>query len=95
MKRFLGLLVFFFLGVGVLVAQPADSDNDGIPDLRDTCPREAGPISNSGCPLPTPIPTDSDGDGFLDTVDACPTLLGGGITSAGESTASPAQKCWT
>lgn len=30
-----------------------DSDGDGIPDLSDNCPNQAGPSSNNGCPLPS------------------------------------------
>jgi hypothetical protein len=30
----------------------ADSDADGIPDIADSCPGQAGPASSGGCPLP-------------------------------------------
>ena len=29
-----------------------DNDGDGVPNIRDECPEEAGPASNVGCPLP-------------------------------------------
>jgi outer membrane protein OmpA-like peptidoglycan-associated protein len=32
-------------------ADEKDSDNDGIPDVRDNCPNEPGPVINHGCPL--------------------------------------------
>ena len=31
-----------------------DADSDGIPDSSDACPNQAGPASNSGCPIPEP-----------------------------------------
>ncbi|MCA9893200.1 MAG: hypothetical protein KC615_09460, partial [Anaerolineae bacterium] len=49
-----------------------DSDGDGLPDTRDNCPREVGPVDNGGCPAPV----DSDGDGLPDNVDACPSVFG-------------------
>lgn len=58
----------------VIVAQPTDTDGDGLPDTRDNCPTVAGSVDNGGCPLT--VPTDSDGDGILDASDACPTLAG-------------------
>jgi outer membrane protein OmpA-like peptidoglycan-associated protein len=30
---------------------PADRDGDGIPDSDDSCPDQAGPVSNHGCPI--------------------------------------------
>lgn len=35
---------------------PPDQDGDGIPDVRDACPAEAGVPEESGCPLPEPEP---------------------------------------
>lgn len=32
-----------------------DTDHDGVFDSNDRCPYQAGPSSNNGCPLPTPI----------------------------------------
>jgi OmpA-OmpF porin, OOP family len=46
-----------------------DSDGDGIPDLEDDCPLEAGLPAFNGCP-------DSDGDGIADKDDACPNEPG-------------------
>ncbi|MFO0590759.1 MAG: OmpA family protein [Polyangiaceae bacterium] len=52
---------------------PPDTDADTIPDTKDACPKEAGPISQdpakNGCP-PPPNP-DVDGDGVMDVEDAC------------------------
>jgi OOP family OmpA-OmpF porin len=48
---------------------PVDSDGDGIPDLEDQCPLEAGPAATKGCP-------DADGDGISDTDDECPKQAG-------------------
>ncbi|HQP34436.1 MAG TPA: thrombospondin type 3 repeat-containing protein [Polyangiaceae bacterium] len=49
---------------------PSDRDLDGVPDVRDACPVEAGPESSvaslDGCPN-----LDTDGDGVPDRVDAC------------------------
>ena len=28
-----------------------DADNDGVEDSQDNCPKEAGPVSNQGCPV--------------------------------------------
>ncbi len=33
-----------------LVSATADRDGDGIPDIDDACPDEAGPAENNGCP---------------------------------------------
>ncbi|MCC6612799.1 MAG: thrombospondin type 3 repeat-containing protein [Anaerolineae bacterium] len=50
-----------------------DSDGDGLPDANDSCPQQAGPRENVGCPQQT---VDSDGDGLPDDVDACPNIAG-------------------
>ena len=42
-----------------------DNDADGVADVDDKCPEEAGPASNQGCP-------DNDGDGIVDRLDNCP-----------------------
>jgi hypothetical protein len=34
---------------------PPDDDGDGIQDVGDACPNQAGPASNQGCPLPIVI----------------------------------------
>jgi outer membrane protein OmpA-like peptidoglycan-associated protein len=46
--------------------QPKDRDKDGILDVSDRCPDEAGPAP-SGCP-------DTDGDGVIDPDDKCPKV---------------------
>jgi hypothetical protein len=50
---------------------PADNDGDGVANGSDSCPLQAGPSSNNGCPLP-----DSDGDGVPDPSDQCPSEAG-------------------
>lgn len=42
-----------------------DNDNDGMPDLTDNCPNDAG--DNRGCP-----DIDKDKDGIVDSLDQCP-----------------------
>lgn len=46
-----------------------DSDGDGIPDDKDACVHQAGPVELKGCP-------DSDGDGIADKDDECPVKPG-------------------
>lgn len=44
---------------GIIIQPPPsnDADSDGLPDTRDRCPDEAGPIDNDGCPeKPDPNP---------------------------------------
>jgi outer membrane protein OmpA-like peptidoglycan-associated protein len=48
-----------------------DSDQDGVADAADRCPREVGPAANGGCPDP-----DTDGDGTVDRLDKCPQERG-------------------
>ncbi len=48
-----------------------DNDKDGVLDVADRCPTEAGPADNVGCPL-----TDRDGDGIADGLDNCPDERG-------------------
>jgi OOP family OmpA-OmpF porin len=50
--------------------RPKDSDGDGVVDLQDTCPLEAG-LPPDGCPI-----RDRDGDGFPDPKDSCPLEAG-------------------
>ena len=56
------------LGMKIPVYQKRfkDTDEDGILDKVDGCPKEAGPAENNGCPWP-----DTDADGTLDKDDAC------------------------
>ena len=50
----------------------ADSDGDGVIDLLDQCPNEAGPLdSNDGIGCPN-IVYDGDSDGIPDEDDICP-----------------------
>lgn len=48
---------------------PRDSDDDGIVDKEDKCPRVPGSYSAYGCP-------DRDGDGVEDLEDVCPDQKG-------------------
>ena len=70
-----------------------DTDNDGIVDSADDCPKLAGIALNGGCPA------DADGDGIYDTADACPNLAGtevnGGCPadSDGDGIADAKDKC--
>ncbi|HVZ74266.1 MAG TPA: OmpA family protein [Polyangia bacterium] len=50
---------------------PVDRDKDGIPDVSDKCPAEAGPKENDGCP-----DKDRDKDGVIDRKDKCPDVAG-------------------
>jgi type IX secretion system PorP/SprF family membrane protein len=50
-----------------------DSDNDGIADVKDKCPYQAGSISNNGCPQSD---IDADGDGIPNKIDHCPYIKG-------------------
>ncbi|MBP6183547.1 MAG: OmpA family protein [Saprospiraceae bacterium] len=64
--QFLVGMTFF---LGDTAKPPVDSDGDGIPDLEDLCPLEAGPAATKGCP-------DADGDGISDKDDLCPKEAG-------------------
>lgn len=75
-------LFFQFGGPPLTPPAPADSDGDGIPDLRDKCP-DTPPgvmVDAVGCPpmeqAPPPPPKkvdgDDDGDGVLNSRDKCP-----------------------
>lgn len=48
-----------------------DNDGDGILDVADQCPIEAGPTTNRGCPV-----FDRDNDGLMDPDDRCPDQFG-------------------
>ena len=45
----------------------ADSDRDGVPDMKDVCPNtpHGALVDSRGCPM------DSDGDGVFDGIDRC------------------------
>lgn len=70
-----------------LVEVPKDTDGDGIADLDDACPAEAGFESRDprvhGCQR-AQGPIDTDKDGVTDEVDACPSVVG-------ESSTDPAK----
>lgn len=53
---------------------PLDTDGDGVTNENDACTTQAGPSSNSGCPMTTE--PDSDGDGVPDALDGCPDVAG-------------------
>ena len=55
----------------IIIERSTDTDQDGIIDVKDKCPEDAGPIENEGCPWP-----DSDKDGVFDKDDACPETAG-------------------
>ena len=48
-----------------------DFDGDGVPNGKDKCPSEPGPVENDGCP-----DVDTDGDGIVDRLDKCPDVPG-------------------
>ncbi len=61
---------YSFLGLTYSVGFGArDADGDGVTDLEDECPTEAGPANTNGCP-------DTDGDGVADKDDECPNEAG-------------------
>ncbi len=49
-----------------------DTDGDGILDVDDACPDEAGEPSDDPSQHGCPPPSDRDGDGIIDGEDACP-----------------------
>ncbi len=51
------------------VVENKDRDGDGVLDVNDACPDQAGPASLSGCP-------DRDGDNIADKDDNCPDVAG-------------------
>lgn len=61
-----------------------DTDLDGVHDLKDACPMEAGSPFNLGCPEKTKLSlnfdressNDSDLDGVPDDRDECPNVYG-------------------
>nr|WP_214460632.1 OmpA family protein [Flavihumibacter fluvii] len=59
------------MAVAPVVVASVDADNDGIADINDKCPNQAGIAKYQGCPVP-----DTDGDGINDENDKCPTLVG-------------------
>ena len=49
-----------------------DRDDDGIPDILDACPDQAGGSCYSGCPNSKGADYDTDRDGIVDCLDRCP-----------------------
>ena len=95
-----GLGGVIFCGVGDSPSAPpkpveeatADSDADGVPDVRDVCPNTSPRynVDGIGCPVlepeeapppttkaPLPRSLDGDGDGKPDEIDRCPGTLPG------------------
>jgi len=71
--------------------EPADRDQDGVPDKNDECPDEPGETSLSGCP-------DNDGDGIANYLDDCPDApglkkMGGCPDTDGDGIADPVDRC--
>ncbi|MGQ0586721.1 MAG: OmpA family protein [Gammaproteobacteria bacterium] len=59
------------------VARVTDSDGDGLPDGKDTCPSTPASTAD-GCPPAAPaVRTDSDSDGVYDDQDECEGTLAG------------------
>lgn len=67
-----------------------DSDGDGLPDTRDRCPNEAGPVDNNGCPIKEPVsePTQPAAD-QPDQPPADPTLPGDPPRNPGDFAPEP------
>jgi outer membrane protein OmpA-like peptidoglycan-associated protein len=65
-----------FIHIAPILPEPPepDSDQDGIPDSRDACPRVIGMRSDD--PKKNGCPPDEDDDGIDDVHDACPTIKG-------------------
>jgi OmpA-OmpF porin, OOP family len=60
--------------VTVPIVYKVDTDNDGVPDVRDQCPNtpKSQKVNDYGCP------TDTDNDGVYDFEDKCPGTPGDG-----------------
>ena len=70
----------------VFLAEPGDSDGDGVPDNLDKCPGtpRGTAVDRTGCPkAPAPVTKpDSDGDGVPDDRDKCPNTPKGATVNA-------------
>ncbi len=76
----LGLSFAFSRTLSESSPEPADADNDGVPDSRDQCPGTPAGVSvdNNGCER------DNDGDGVANSKDQCPnTPSGARVNSRG------------
>jgi len=76
----LGLSFAFNRTVSEPKSEPADADNDGVPDNRDQCPGTPAGVSvdSNGCER------DSDNDGVVDSRDQCPnTPAGASVNNRG------------
>lgn len=67
-----GFVFLLHKSEGKGIAAP-DGDKDGVPDVLDKCPTEAGTAAASGCP-------DSDNDGIANMEDICPNDAGPAAT---------------
>jgi outer membrane protein OmpA-like peptidoglycan-associated protein len=65
--------VDFYMGFKIPVYEKKfkDTDQDGVLDKIDKCPKIAGPEENNGCPWP-----DTDGDTVVDKEDGCIDIAG-------------------
>ena len=70
-KESKGADVYFGFKIPVYQKKFKDTDEDGILDKEDDCPKVAGPVENKGCPWP-----DADGDKVFDKDDTCPNVAG-------------------
>ncbi|MBW4359922.1 DUF5723 family protein [Flavobacterium taihuense] len=70
-KESKGADVYFGFKIPVYQKKFKDTDEDGVLDKEDDCPKIAGPAENKGCPWP-----DADVDTVADKDDKCPTVAG-------------------
>jgi outer membrane protein OmpA-like peptidoglycan-associated protein len=63
--------VYFGIKIPVYHHKLTDTDDDGVLDRDDDCPKVAGPVENKGCPWP-----DTDADTVVDKDDKCPSVAG-------------------
>lgn len=87
------LIIILLLGTSCksMKVDCPDNDGDGVPNIVDKCPDEAGTIDGYGCP-------DSDGDGIMDVDDPCPNtpgFMGGCPDSDGDGISDRMDECPT